>query len=318
MDEQIETSEQIEETLELAEESAETETSDFQLATVGAVTANGVKLIFDGTEEASDKEYRCNSAIKFSAGDRVKITKDSGTYMVDYAVGAPMAKYPIPSGGSSGQVLGKGSSDYSVQWVSLPETHSIPSGGSTGAVLMKSSNTDYDAAWSSILQVPSGGTAGYVLTKNNNGYGWAAVPKELPSSGTAGQFLSKTSTGTAWSTVPSIPAMSGTTSGQYLTNNGSAASWATPSFAADKLKSGSYTVTLSSQTLTPSASGSIHLGTNTSRFGNLYANGDVKLGSGNSSKLGFFGGDAKAKVTNITTSSTLSALITALKTYNLV
>lgn len=57
------------------------------LATVGGVYDDGLSLIFDGQSEASQKHYKRNTALTFSAGQRVKIVKMSGTYIVEYPVG---------------------------------------------------------------------------------------------------------------------------------------------------------------------------------------------------------------------------------------
>ena len=56
------------------------------LATVGAVYDDGLTLIFDGQTEASKKRYKRNTAVTFSAGQRVKIVKMSGTYIVEYPI----------------------------------------------------------------------------------------------------------------------------------------------------------------------------------------------------------------------------------------
>ena len=56
------------------------------LATVGAVYEDGLTLIFDGQTEASQKHYKRNTAVTFSAGQRVKIIKMSGTYIVEYPI----------------------------------------------------------------------------------------------------------------------------------------------------------------------------------------------------------------------------------------
>lgn len=73
--------------------------AEFNFATVGAVYNDGLSLIFDGESSASSKHYRCNSSVLFTAGDRVKITADSGTYVVDYVVGSPATPTPPPTGG---------------------------------------------------------------------------------------------------------------------------------------------------------------------------------------------------------------------------
>lgn len=62
---------------------------EVNFATIGAVYADGVTLIFDGETEPTTKHYKCNSAIVFLAGDRVRIIRDSGTYVVEYPVGDP-------------------------------------------------------------------------------------------------------------------------------------------------------------------------------------------------------------------------------------
>ena len=53
-------------------------------ATVGTVYEDGIALIFNGAETESLKHYKCNTAVRFAAGQRVRIIEDSGTY-----VGAP-------------------------------------------------------------------------------------------------------------------------------------------------------------------------------------------------------------------------------------
>lgn len=70
-------------------ESQTTEQAAAELATVGAKYEDGLSLIFDGQTQASAKHYKCNTAITFSAGDRVKICRMSGTYVVEYVVGNP-------------------------------------------------------------------------------------------------------------------------------------------------------------------------------------------------------------------------------------
>lgn len=58
-------------------------------ATIGAVYSDGVSLIFDGQTAASAKHYKVNRSATFSAGDRVKVAKISGTYIAEYPVGNP-------------------------------------------------------------------------------------------------------------------------------------------------------------------------------------------------------------------------------------
>ena len=146
-------------------------------ATVGTVYEDGIALVFDGESEESEKHYLCNTGVTFAAGDRVRILRESGTYIVEYVVGPP--------GGGGG-----GGSD-----------HGIPAGGSAGQMLAKASGTDYDAAWQNVpSELPSGGTAGQVLTKTADGNAWQNVPKELPTTSTsvAGKPLLATNGGSEW------------------------------------------------------------------------------------------------------------------------
>lgn len=58
----------------------------FNFATVGAVYSDGLTLIFDGQTTPTTKRYKRNAGVTFRAGDRVKILRDSGTYVVEYVV----------------------------------------------------------------------------------------------------------------------------------------------------------------------------------------------------------------------------------------
>ena len=65
------------------------QTAEIRLATVAEVLEDGLRLQFDGSDEATSKVYKCNTSCIFAVGDRVKVTKQSGTYLVDYVIGAP-------------------------------------------------------------------------------------------------------------------------------------------------------------------------------------------------------------------------------------
>lgn len=62
------------------------ERTDF-LATISAVYDDGLTLIMDGQTEPTQKRYKRNTSITFTAGQRVKVVKMSGTYIVEYPVG---------------------------------------------------------------------------------------------------------------------------------------------------------------------------------------------------------------------------------------
>lgn len=264
------------------------------LAVISAIGADGVKITVDGEEESGDKYYKVNSGILFSVGDRVKIHKNSGTYIVEYAVGSPMSRYPIPSGGSDGQMLVKdGETAYKVKWAT-PSTHGIPAGGSSGQVLAKSSNADYSVGWTDQAHgIPTGGSTGQVLTKSNNtnySVQWSDY-HGIPSGGTNGQVLLKdgsTSYSVKWGSAPAVSA----------------------------LTSGSYTVTFNGSALYPSTN--CTLGSNSYYFNGCYLKGAMRLGnSAYDSTLGFFGTTPQSRQ-SVSNSATVATLITALKAYGLI
>ena len=197
-------------------ENEEQNENEVELATIVGIGENGLVLQFDGEEEKREKNYRCNSGVKFAVGDRVKIHKTSGTYIVEYALGNPNSRVPIglPSGGNQNQILRRSQSGY--YW--SDETVEIPSGGRTGQVLTK---TNSGQAWSEPeSQLPSGGSAGQVLTKTSSGAAWSNPPTELPSGGSAGQVLTKTSSGVSWGNVATPSKISNGNYNVEVTNYG--------------------------------------------------------------------------------------------------
>ena len=127
-----------------------TEEPAFSFATVSAVSADGISLTLDGQSESGGKKYLVNACALFKAGDRVRIHQDGGSIVVEFPVGEPGSRYPLPAGGAKDQVLVKGSAaDYDVKWADGggSDAHGIPSGGSTGQMLRKKSATDYDTEW---------------------------------------------------------------------------------------------------------------------------------------------------------------------------
>lgn len=251
--------EQIIEQSEIVEEEASKETT-VQLATISTIESDGVTITLDGNDDATDKHYKANTGILFKVGDRVKVVKESGSYIVEYPVGVPNSNLMVPSGGTTGQVLSKASDDsYDFAWTTA--TNPLPSGGAKNALLIKDSAQSYDVAWGSVSDI-------------------------LPS-GTAGQYLKKTSTGVEWGSAPSPSA----------------------------LVSGANSLTLSSQTLTPSSS-SINFGTSLYPIKDIYLNGSMYFGTSTTAKLGFFGKSPIARQT-VSSSATVSTLITALKNYGL-
>lgn len=202
---------------------------ELYFATISNVYEDGVTLLFDGEATPSEKHYKVNTSVFFSPGDRVKILPDSGTYVVEYVVGAPQMKSNVlPSGGAADSVLKKQSdNDFDVVWEEGNMT-GIPSGGTAGQVLKKQSDEDGSVVWSDDIGIPSGGSAGQVLAKDSamdyDTY-WATLPNNgLPSGGTAGQFLVKSSGSqydARWATVTDKGLPSGGSDGQVLVKSGS-------------------------------------------------------------------------------------------------
>lgn len=103
----------------------------------------------------------------------------------------------VPTGGTSGQVLTKKSSDdFDAEW-GTPGS-SLPSGGTPSQVLTKKSLTAGDAEWRDAqVQLPAGGYAGQILQKKSstrNDADWVDIPSSvnpLPTGGYTGQVLAK-------------------------------------------------------------------------------------------------------------------------------
>ncbi len=306
------------------ESQPEEEEIDIVLASVTEVTADGIKILIDGEEEAGEKEYVGNAAQLFLVGDRVKIHKNSGTYLIEYAVGPPMSRYPIPSGGSDGQALVKdGTNAYAVKWADPP--HGIPSGGSQGQVLRKSAATDYSVEWATVTGIPSGGAKDQYLKKtsaSNYEVAWADPPHDLPTGGTNGQVLTKDGTtnySVKWADVPhELP--TGGSINQVLMKNSATnydVKWAAaPSPSA--LSNGSYTVTCANNGFLYPSAGQIALGASSYYFNGCYIKGAMRFGDSTyGNTLGFFGTTPASKQT-VSTSGTLTQLIQALNKYGLV
>ena len=49
-----------------------------------AVSGGKATLKFDGETTATQKHYKYNAALSLKAGDRVKVNKISGTYVIEY------------------------------------------------------------------------------------------------------------------------------------------------------------------------------------------------------------------------------------------
>ena len=90
------------------------EPSQANFATVVGVYEDGLQLQFDGETESSSKKYRYNKSITFKLGDRVKVTRVSGTYVVEYPVGK--TKFSVPPDNVSGISTSVGETEVSILW----------------------------------------------------------------------------------------------------------------------------------------------------------------------------------------------------------
>ena len=276
---------------ELLSPAAAPDESGAQFATVGEVLDDGVTLIFDGQDEATDKHYRCNASVLLLPGDRVKVCKDSGTYVVEYVVGSPSLRLLIPSGGASGQYLAKkGSDSYALKWVTGP-TERIPTGGTDGEYLVKN------------------GTANYALK-------WASGPTEhIPTGGKDGQYLAKSGTenyALKWVTGPAERIPTGGTDGQYLVKNGTtnyALKWASAPVS-NVLKEGNnnFLTLNSNRQLVPSGASSYiaySLGSSSVPFWSAYFGGGTLSLGAKDAKIGFWGTTPIARCALSTTSQNM-------------
>lgn len=69
------------------------EKKEINFATIDHVFDDGVTLLFDGEDSPSQKHYLVNSFAVFHEGDRVRLIRDSGTYVVEYSVGKPKTSF---------------------------------------------------------------------------------------------------------------------------------------------------------------------------------------------------------------------------------
>lgn len=66
-------------------------------ATISEVFGDGVTLRFDGLDAPTTKRYKVNAFVVFRPGDRVRVIKDAGTYVVEYPVGNPRTVFTADS-----------------------------------------------------------------------------------------------------------------------------------------------------------------------------------------------------------------------------
>lgn len=153
---------------------------DFQFATVASVETDGVTLLFDGEESAGAKVYKTAAGVVLAPGDRVKVCRDSGTVVVEYAIGTP---------GSS-----------------PTEVHGIPAGGLRKQVLTKSTDADYAAEWQDVpKELPDSTSSddGKALTLSSGAPTWA-YPFGIMLQISGGRLMFKTAESLVWTTLANL------------------------------------------------------------------------------------------------------------------
>ena len=281
----------------------------YSIATIDQIYDDGITLIFDGEETASEKHYKCNSFCVFAAGQRVRVIKDSGTYVVEYPVGNPNADAILPAGGTDGQVLTKdGNEGIASKWADM---RGIPTGGTKGQLLSKRTNEAYDVEWTSPKNyIPSGGSNGQMLIKDGTtdySLKWADAPTEhIPDGGTSGQMLVKngsTAYALKWADAPENYIPSGGNDGQALLKSGTtpyALKWGSPTVARLYQGSSNYVDLNSSRALVPHASSSTYpysLGSSSVPWYALYTGDATSRICGTRGTLSFFGASGATKQT---------------------
>lgn len=96
------------------------EPSQINFATVMGVYEDGLQLKFDGEQEATSKKYKYNRSIAFRLGDRVKVSRVSGTYVIEYPIGKTTISLPPKNIKSISYNFGDGK--LSVTWVDPDDT----------------------------------------------------------------------------------------------------------------------------------------------------------------------------------------------------
>lgn len=290
----------------------------YSFATIEQIYDDGITLIFDGEETASEKHYKCNSFCVFAAGQRVRVIKDSGTYVVEYPVGNPNADAILPAGGTDGQVLTKdGNEGIASKWADM---RGIPTGGTKGQLLSKRTNEAYDVEWTSPKNyIPSGGSNGQMLIKDGTtdySLKWADAPTEhIPDGGTSGQMLVKngsTAYALKWADAPENYIPSGGNDGQALLKSGTtpyALKWGSPTVARLYQGSSNYVDLNSSRALVPHASSSTYpysLGSSSVPWYALYTGDGTSRICGTRGTLSFFGASGATKQTLSLSSNNMS------------
>lgn len=93
-----------------------------QFATVVDIEEAGLQLIFDGEQYPTKKRYKYNTALTFKVGDRVRVSKQSGSYIVEYPIGT--TKFTTPPYGPNSVKFSYTENSVSINWGDPSDTMS--------------------------------------------------------------------------------------------------------------------------------------------------------------------------------------------------
>lgn len=93
-----------------------------QFATVVDIEEAGLQLIFDGEQYPTKKRYKYNTALTFKVGDRVCVSKQSGSYIVEYPIGT--TKFTTPPYGPNSVKFSYTENSVSINWGDPSDTMS--------------------------------------------------------------------------------------------------------------------------------------------------------------------------------------------------
>ena len=89
-------------------------TENPEFAVVTSVDDMGLQLIFDGEIYPTKKKYKFNTSYSFNVGDRVKVNKQSGSYVVEYPLGS--ASYTLPPANPQNVKFSYTENSVSISW----------------------------------------------------------------------------------------------------------------------------------------------------------------------------------------------------------
>lgn len=89
-------------------------TENPEFAVVTSVDDTGLQLIFDGEIYPTKKKYKFNTSYSFNVGDRVKVNKQSGSYVVEYPLGS--ASYTLPPANPQNVKFSYTENSVSISW----------------------------------------------------------------------------------------------------------------------------------------------------------------------------------------------------------